>query len=343
MLGYDIAIAMVAIMISVGGMILGIGYALDDKKVKEFGRNELYNSFINAVIVGSLITAFSANGLVTSVINGLASGVSGYSCPSQMEYSSALCFAYNYAVGVGYVSVNGASYPTLIDSVLEVMVPLSLLYSGLSLLSSIKLDFVVVSFGLNGAFTPVLTPIRYAIDVLSATLIGVETQGVLLQFISMTAIPILLPVGIVLRTFYFTRRLGGTIMAIAIGLFAVFPMTYVLDANLASAYSNSFGSSNINALITSAQNTQSSILGQLSAYKGALGAAIGLVNYVTGLVNALISNFAQFLQSLEDYVAMLIVEAVFLPVFSVILTVISIRELARVLGSEVNFGRLYLV
>jgi hypothetical protein len=147
----------------------------------------------------------------------------------------------------------------------------------------------------------------------------------------------------VLRTFYFTRRLGGTIMAIAIGLFAVFPMTYVLDANLASAYSNSFGSSNINALITSAQNTQSSILGQLSAYKGALGAAIGLVNYVTGLVNALISNFAQFLQSLEDYVAMLIVEAVFLPVFSVILTVISIRELARVLGSEVNFGRLYLV
>ena len=46
-----------------------------------------------------------------------------------------------------------------------------------------------------------------------------------------------------------------------------------------------------------------------------------------------------FIQSIVDYLALLIVEVVFLPLLSIILTIISARELARIMGSEISFGR----
>lgn len=342
---YGIAVALITIMLSVAGIVLGIGYAIDDRKLKEFGKSEIYQSIINGVIVGSLIFAFASGGFFTLLINNIAGSTSLLAtCEQSMAGNYAICFAYNYLVGLQPVSINGASYPTLIDTSIGLLAPVSILYAGLALLGSVKLSIGIIGIGFSGVLTPILTALDYMIEILTAAVISIEVQGMLLKFISIVAMPVLLPIGIVLRTIYVTRRLGGAIMAIAIGLFAVFPLTYVLNASLASSYLTGLSNSSINTFITtetSANNNLISSATQVNANAKPQQIS-GIVASFTIAINGLVTGFEGFLNQLDNIVALIIIEVFFLPVFSLILTAISIRELARILGSEITFGRLYI-
>jgi hypothetical protein len=55
-------------------------------------------------------------------------------------------------------------------------------------------------------------------------------QEVLLRFIAVALFPALLVIGGVLRTFAFTRRLGGLLLAIALSLYFIFPAFYASGA-----------------------------------------------------------------------------------------------------------------
>ena len=73
---YEISLGLIAIMLAVSGMILGLGYATDDKKLKEFGREELLQSLINGAIVGALLVAFGSGGFFTVLINAISNSQS---------------------------------------------------------------------------------------------------------------------------------------------------------------------------------------------------------------------------------------------------------------------------
>ena len=316
-------------MLAIAGIILGIGYALDDKKLKEFGKSEIYQSIINGVIVSALIVAFSTGGFFMVLINNLAGGASiSATCEQAMSGNYAICFAYNYLVGVQPVTVNGVAYPTLIETSVGLLTPTSLLYTGLSILSSVKLNLGVLSIGLSSSLNPLLTALDYIIEVLTAAIIAIEVQGILLKFVTIIAIPVLLPIGIVLRTFYFTRRLGGAIMAISIGLFSVFPLTYVLNASLASSYFNNLTNGTVNTFITSETSANNNILnraGQVTNVNGSVNT--GVVSYFLSGINGLVQSFDNSINQLTNIVALIIIEVFFLPAFSIILTAISIRSL----------------
>jgi hypothetical protein len=51
-----------------------------------------------------------------------------------------------------------------------------------------------------------------------------------LRFIQATLFPSLLALGIILRTFFFTRKTGGLLIAIAIGLYTIYPLMYIMLA-----------------------------------------------------------------------------------------------------------------
>lgn len=332
--------ALIAITISIGGILLGMAFALDDKKLKEIAKTELYIAVINGVILGTLIVAFSTNGMVSIALTGITNNVSqGYYCPSQMEYNSALCFAYNYVAGTSQINIHGSPYPTIFDSTIGLLVPLSGLYSTLSIINSMSFNLGVASFGMSGAMKPLLTGVGYAIDALVVALLGVEVQGFLLMFISAAAMPILMPIAIALRCFYFTRRLGSALLAITIGLFAVLPMTYVLDASLVSSYSTSFTTAGINATASNASGLQSGLLGQVSSYERGVTSPTNALSASSNLISGFINAVSGFFQWLSNLVAIIVVQAFLMPAFSIMLTVISIRELARILGSEVHLGK----
>jgi len=56
-------------------------------------------------------------------------------------------------------------------------------------------------------------------------------QGFMLAMIRDALFPILLVLGIILRTFFFTRKIGGLLMAIALCLYTIYPMMYIVFAD----------------------------------------------------------------------------------------------------------------
>lgn len=340
---YNISVALIGIMLSIAGIVLAIGYATDDRKLKEFGKSEIYQALINGMIISVLIAGFSGAGFFTLIINNIAGSASlGAHCNQFMRGNHAICFAYNYLVGLQPVTINNANYPTLMDASIGLLGPISVLYAGLSMLGSIQLRLGVISFGFNNMLTPILTALRYVIEALTASIISIEVQGILLQFIAIVAIPVLLPIGMVLRTVYITRRLGGAIMAVSIGLFAILPLTYVLNAVLSSTYLNSLSSTSVNTFILSETGANSNIINSITQTNWNANNSVGFIGYFAGSIKSLLQSFDNFLNQIIYVIALLVIEAFFLPAFSIILTAISIRELAKILGSEISFGKLYI-
>jgi hypothetical protein len=250
------------------------------------------------------------------------------------------------------VNVNNSTYPSLLSSTTLLLGSAALLYITIGSISSININLIVVSFGLSG-LRFALGPLQQVIDVLSASMIAIVGQVALLKVISIVAVPILIPVGLVLRSLYFTRRLGGAILAIAIGFFAVFPMTYLLGAQLLSTFasgpSNSIYSTSglLNSTTTNAQALGGYAVNQTSLYQGSnsLNSTLtnvtmqSLFNTISRSTNAWTGFFSSAISALENTIAFLIVQVFLLPVLSLVLTLISIRELARILGTEITFGK----
>ncbi len=329
--GYEIAVGLVSIMIAVSGILLGIGIAVGDRKLKEIGRDELYQSIANGIIVGALFTALVPGGMVANLINSLVP--SDVQCSGVMAANYAICFASNFLTGLSPITVNGHAYPTLMDSTLGLLVPAASIYGVVSFIASIKITAVFASFGFGTLLQPVVSILGYMIEALSLTVASLEIQGILLYFVAATSLTILLPIGLVLRSFYFTRRLGGAIIAVTIALFVVFPLTYVMDAQLVSTYS--VGTSGIGAISSTANSLKSNVTGSLLGNNVSTSV---LADITTGL-SSFVSTVEDDINVFMNGVAMIIVEAFFLPLFSLMLTMVSARELARILGSELSFGK----
>jgi hypothetical protein len=347
--GYSVAVLLISIMIAVSGIVLGLGYASDEKKLKEFGRSELQQAIINGAIVGSLFMAFSQDGIVTTITNGLTSNLQlQASCTGNMASNYALCFAHNYLVGSGgmagasgNVTVGGKPQTPLFYIVTNLLLNVGTLRAGLGALAGISVNLALVSLNPSYIISPLIGMLDEILEFLGAAATGIWIQGLLLSLISAAALPILLPVGIVLRTLYITRRLGGAILAIAIGLFAVLPLTYVLNIQLMNSYVGQY-TPELTTFSTYSQNTSSivgSVLGLVSL--GEIGPGKLAMNFgnVLNDMRSLVSGINQAVVNLFGYVSALIIEVFILPIFSIILTIISIRELARVLGSEVSLSR----
>lgn len=323
--GYDIAIAVVGIMIGIAGILLGVGYAMNNRQLKELATAELFQSFVNAAIIGVLFIAFSNYGVVTLAMNGIVGvSTSGTVCDADVNVSLSMCFASAYLTGVlAPLYFNGHSMLSLTEGSLLILTPLS------------AFNALLAAIGPSGSpeaalLQPLTIQLGYAVKMLSLSLVGIQVQGALLKVISAVAAPVVLPIGLILRTFYPTRQLGGTIIAVAIGFFAVFPLTYIMNAQISSTTWQNSIQSTMNSTTQSAQRLQSTIGGTLGS------------NSIPGQVLTTVSGFVGGtlgpIQDILTAVSLVVIEVFFFPIFSLILTVISIREMARVLGSEMSFA-----
>jgi len=89
----------------------------------------------------------------------------------------------------------------------------------------------------RGGISVLSMMIAVGLDTLSAGVFLQMSQKVLLQFFEENSFRWLLPLGIVLRTFGFTRKLGATLMAIAIGTYAVYPLSLLFAEKVYSQLS----------------------------------------------------------------------------------------------------------
>ena len=66
-------------------------------------------------------------------------------------------------------------------------------------------------------------------DLSIKTMMLLRAQQIFLDFLWYPLFPVMLSMGLVLRIFYFTRKLGGMLIALGLALYVVFPMFYVLS------------------------------------------------------------------------------------------------------------------
>ncbi len=333
--GYFIGFSIISIMLAIAGIVLGLGIALNEKSLKEFGKSELFQSIINGVLLSTLFLIFSKNGLITSIINNIVLKTStSLSCPGFESTNYAICFAYNFLTSLNGFIINGVHFFSLFTQVSTMLISISSIYVILALISSLKFNFII-GISLSSIFTPVLSVLSNIITTLVFSLLSIEVQAALLKFAGIVSINLLLPIGIILRTFYFSRRLGGTIIAISIGFFCIFPLTYLLNAQLVYSYSSN--TSLLNSFLQSTSQLKTSIINQTPTTSNSISQ-----QFITTIDTA-VTNFSNYfwnmINNIINELALMIVEIFFLPLLSLILTIASIRELAKILGSEISFGK----
>ncbi len=79
-------------------------------------------------------------------------------------------------------------------------------------------------------------PVGQLISALGIGLMEVKAQQILLAISNSYALTLLLPLGILLRCLHFTRKAGGTLIAIALSLYFVLPLATMLSQSMADGF-----------------------------------------------------------------------------------------------------------
>lgn len=335
--GFGISVLVISIMIAIGGIALGVGYALNEKRLKEFGREELYQSLANGALVGGMLALFSGGGMVSGIIGSvtLANGTM-LSCSSYMSSNPAICLAYGYLAGPSGYTFDGVHRQSILAASTGMLASLMALNAILGAIASVKVSFLVFSFSFNYIMAPIISEIQYVTKLLGTVIIGALAQAAVLSFVAAGTLSVILPSGLVLRSFYATRRLGGFLIALGIGLYVVLPLSYVFDVTMANAYSSGSASSEIGQVTLGAsgvENSLTSLGGITNATKG-----IAAFGAVSDAVSTLSGDISSMINGILAAVAYFIVYTFVLPAFSLMVTGVSVRELAILLGSEAPLG-----
>lgn len=336
--GFSIAVYVISITVAISGLLIGAGYAINDRKLKETGKNELLQSMINGILVGSLLLLFSSNGIISSIIRSLtlANGTT-ITCSSFLSNNTAICLSYDYLVSPTPYTFMGSTHYSILSTVTGLLVSLFSLNVLLGIIASTKINLLIISFSFGSALNPIQYEIQYLIKVLSTVAISATVQASVLMFVAISALSVILPLGLILRTFYPTRKLGGFLIASAIGLYVVLPLSYVFNATIENAYSTNVNSTSLTEATISATNLKNAVF-SLNIGANSIG-SFGVINSLADLSSGLTSALTNMINGIISAIAYLIMYTFVLPIFSLIITGLSIKELSELLGSEAFFGR----
>lgn len=225
---------MLVILISIllSSLSLGIGYAFNIKKLWLFGMEELAQAIVSSALLGALAI------IVASLSTGMVSFGSSQCAPADSPaIDNAVCIVHEQAGRTLEVSqlaykasaISGFAGSLKIDAGIVQSAPFSSMQH-----SSQELFRAGSNFSL-----------LYSLG---------SAQENALQVISSKALAVFFPIGLLLRSFFATRKAGAAIMALCVSLYVFFPI--LLSTLLAS-----FGSQ---ASFSAAQNGLSSYYSRFS-------------------------------------------------------------------------------
>ena len=201
--GIEIAVIIVTASIVLAGILIGLGRALGSKKIEHFGLEELIQSVVNAAIIGSFAAIVELVGAVSSsvVLDSCSAGnvVAQLSCTLNMVNTSTFSLFQQLVQTINLIGY----YQTL------------------------SLNFGAFGVSPFANLASVSNLLSIQLLALNALMILGQLNGQITTFIGQNALGLLFPLGLVLRTLFATRKLGGFLIALAVGLFVFYP-TFVL-------------------------------------------------------------------------------------------------------------------
>lgn len=312
---YKLATDLVIISIVLAALALGISRALGSRKLWTWGAEELAQALINAALLGVLVAwAAGSSALVSGVLPASALAA----CPSA---STSLNSPLTYDLcALDHVSAS-------IHSVSGALMAQSF---KLGMLAKMQVSADVVT---ASPFDALTYPSKAYADwtfSLSALLSSLEIQRQFLMLVASSAFSIFLPVGLVLRLFFPTRKLGGALMGASIGFFLIYPLAYSALLSLGPASGASQAA--LSSLSDLSQAT--AIIPQLD-----FGKSPQLVQMVSNLSGTDIASLAFGpYASVSSLIGVLQLQLVLYPLLALGITFASIWELSMLLGGEFSLG-----
>lgn len=151
-----------------------------------------------------------------------------------------------------------------------------------------------------------------------------------LKFIEAGALNVLLPVGIICRSFPFTRQFGGSMIAIALGLYVFYPFMLVVDDAIMGTKS-----ANPNDVPGMGPDLNDAMSGGLSSI--GMSIATGGVGFILNTAD-IVTNY--FVDKPITELGVVALAAFILPAINGVVFVAAVRDLSRILGQEVDVSSL---
>ena len=190
------------------------------------------------------------------------------------------------------------------------------------------LDLLGLGFNPGVALKPVMDTMGYALYMLAMTIAQLKVQEVLLCFSKNYMFTLILPFGIALSAFSLTRSAGGALIALAIGFYLVLPITYLVSEEIVQDYCARHGDCKF---------------GSLSLITGFMGEARDLAQDMFSSNGQKASELATVVSLDGPFGPMIYITAIastFLPLCSLIVTLMFIKSFAQFFGADVDFSAL---
>ncbi len=308
-LDLTIAGTVVALSIVFSGLLIGIGRAIGAVKLEYFGREELVQAIINAALVGAYATIILT---ATEISKGM---VGESACAVGDAMANLQCI---------YSSISDQSF-SLMQSTLAIQ-------HMVGYYQSIVLEFGTFSIQPMSHLSSIALVLGGQIFILQQLLLVSEMHVQLLAFFGPQLLAFFFPLGLIFRSFFSTRKLGGFLIALSIGLYLLYPSMVLV-----------FPQPQLNETSMLLQNvtnkTQYSTLPILDLNDNY--ALAGKLDNMTAISSTNSTSSVDFTgdltlsaQYISEATASLIIFIILAPLFSLIVTLVFIKEATDIFGGE---------
>jgi len=193
-----IASSVVAIMIILSGIAIGVGKAVGSKRLELFGVEELAQAMLNAAIIGVFAAIVATITQVSADIDFLTCGAG---LPEELQCQMA--------------GVENATFSLMAESEKTALT--------LGYYESLLLYFGSFDIQILKGLQPMRETLGEGIKMLNLNSTFAAMNSQLANFIAQTMLAVFLPLGIIFRSFFATRKIGGFLIGASIGFYLLFP------------------------------------------------------------------------------------------------------------------------
>lgn len=222
-------IATITIIISIilAGIAVGLGRAFSFKKLERFGINEIFQSILNGAILGSVIVLSL---LVVQVGNEFTPQLKNVSCISNSSPSEyALC-----GLNTTLQTSSNLSYNLVkVQNTIGYYQTLNLHFGNFSIQPLVNLNTVS-------------SQLAYSLHSLQLSIFVSTMNAQFLAFISSNWFGVIFATGLVLRSFFLSRKFGAFLIAVSIAFAIFYPLAILMfplpieEINTATLSSSAF-------------------------------------------------------------------------------------------------------
>ncbi len=302
-----IATTIALITVLAGAILLVVGRVLNIERLTFWAKDEfIAGGFVSLMLIGGIVVIV---GVINSALVQIAGG-------DAFELAGA------------YIDGRLGVLAVIYDSLVFVV----LFFSALASLTIWVTDVIIFKITPFRGLTAFSNMFAEAANLISNFVLLLNMLKAFLLFAKGSLMSVFMPIGIALRAFPATKRVGGAFIAVAVSFYLVLPLLLCIDIQIVSSQTQLLDEAGVQLqgfraqhegnleILTSPENHSSEILALSEQLSDEF-----LFGSVEGTYDLL-----------SDSLIQLIVWLIILPIFDVLLAVLLAREMARWFGTEIE-------